>query len=56
MYDANIYFLDVDVMSSAMYPREFDEFEQFRQTYGPVDKLNTRIFLTGLGIAEETDV
>ncbi|CAD5229309.1 unnamed protein product [Bursaphelenchus okinawaensis] len=47
---------DVDVMSSAMFPREFDEFEQFRQTYGPVDKLDTRVFLTGLDTAEETDV
>lgn len=47
---------DVDVMSSAMFPKEFDEFEHFRQTYGPVDKLNTRVFLNGLGTAEETDV
>jgi len=47
---------DVDVMSSAMFPKEFDEFEQFRQQYGPVDKLDTKVFLTGLEIAEETDV
>ncbi|KAK0411400.1 hypothetical protein QR680_005636 [Steinernema hermaphroditum] len=47
---------DVDVMSSAMFPKEFDEFEQFRQKYGPVDKLDTRVFFTGLDIAEETDV
>lgn len=47
---------DVDVMSSAMFPKEFDEFEQFRQVYGPVDKLNTKVFLTGLDIAETTDV
>lgn len=43
-------------MSSAMFPSVFDEFERFRQTYGPVDKLPTRIFLTGLDIAEECDV
>ncbi|KAI1719359.1 carbamoyl-phosphate synthase L chain, ATP binding domain-containing protein [Ditylenchus destructor] len=47
---------DVDVMSSAMFPREFDEFEQFRQQYGPVDKLNTKVFLSGLDTAEETSV
>jgi len=47
---------DVDAMSSAMFPKEFDNFEQFRQLYGPVDKLNTRVFLTGLETAEETNV
>lgn len=47
---------DVDVMSSAMFPKEFDEFEQFRQNYGPVDKFNTKVFLTGLNTAEETQV
>ncbi|EPB66272.1 carboxylase domain protein [Ancylostoma ceylanicum] len=45
-----------DVMSYAMFPSVFDEFERFRQMYGPVDKLPTRIFLTGLDIAEEVDV
>lgn len=43
-------------MSYAMFPSVFDEFERFRQQYGPVDKLPTRIFLTGLDIAEEVDV
>uniref|UniRef100_A0A0M3IH84 Pyruvate carboxylase n=1 Tax=Ascaris lumbricoides TaxID=6252 RepID=A0A0M3IH84_ASCLU len=47
---------DEDVMTSAMFPNEFDEFEQFRQQYGPVDKLHTRPFLTGLDVAEEIDV
>lgn len=47
---------EVDVMSSAMFPREFDDFETFRQQYGPVDKLNTRHFLTGMDIAESADV
>ncbi|VDM69295.1 unnamed protein product [Strongylus vulgaris] len=47
---------DQDLMSHAMYPAVFDEFERFRQQYGPVDKLPTRIFLTGLDIAEELDV
>ncbi|GMT10714.1 hypothetical protein PFISCL1PPCAC_2011, partial [Pristionchus fissidentatus] len=43
---------EVDVMSYAMFPKEFDEFEQFRQRFGPVDKLPTRVFLTGLDVAE----
>ena len=34
-----------------MFPKEFDDFEQFRQQYGPVDKLDTRIFLTGMFFA-----
>ncbi|XGW03860.1 hypothetical protein V3C99_015200 [Haemonchus contortus] len=45
-----------DVMSHAMFPAVFNEFEQFRTAYGPVDKLPTRIFFTGLDIAEEVDV
>ncbi|CAJ0961888.1 unnamed protein product, partial [Mesorhabditis belari] len=47
---------EVDVMSSAMFPRVFDDFEQFRQRFGPVDKLPTRVFFSGLDIAEECDV
>ncbi|VDK50159.1 unnamed protein product [Anisakis simplex] len=47
---------DEDIMTSAMFPKEFDEFEQFRQQYGPVDKLETRPFLTGMDCAEEIDV
>jgi len=43
-------------MSSAMFPREFDDFEQFRQKYGPVDKLETRVFFTGPQVAEEINV
>ncbi|KAL3068128.1 hypothetical protein niasHT_038118 [Heterodera trifolii] len=47
---------DVDAMSSAMFPREFDEFEQFRQKYGPVDKLNSKVFFAGMDIVEEIQV
>ncbi|CAL8102733.1 unnamed protein product [Calicophoron daubneyi] len=45
-------FEDYDVMSSAMYPKVFDDFEEFRSKYGPVDKLPTRIFLTGPKMGE----
>ncbi|CAL4086866.1 unnamed protein product, partial [Meganyctiphanes norvegica] len=38
---------DYDAMSYAMYPQVTTDFLNFRKNYGPVDKLNTRIFLTG---------
>ncbi|GFS64598.1 pyruvate carboxylase, mitochondrial [Trichonephila inaurata madagascariensis] len=47
---------DQDVMSSAMYPKVCDDFISFRNTYGPVDCLNTRIFLIGPKVAEEFEV
>ena len=45
-----------DVMSHAMYPDVAAEFFQFRDKYGPVDKLDTRIFLVGPRVAEEFEV
>ncbi|TKR79887.1 hypothetical protein L596_014043 [Steinernema carpocapsae] len=45
-----------DAMSSAMFPREFDNFVAFRKQYGPVDKLPTRQFFVGLNPTEEVDV
>lgn len=47
---------DHDVMSAAMYPKVCDDFLTFRNTYGPVDCLNTRIFLVGPKVAEEFEV
>ena len=45
-----------DVMSYAMYPEVASEFFRFRDQYGPVDKLDTRIFLVGPRVAEEFEV
>ncbi|KAJ8275449.1 hypothetical protein COCON_G00072010 [Conger conger] len=45
-----------DVMSAAMYPKVFQEFREFTSTFGPVDCLNTRLFLDGPKIAEEFEV
>ncbi|XP_017348052.2 pyruvate carboxylase a [Ictalurus punctatus] len=45
-----------DVMSAAMYPKVFQEFKEFTNTFGPVDCLNTRLFLDGPKIAEEFEV
>jgi pyruvate carboxylase len=47
---------DVDVMSAALYPKVFDEYAQFNNKFGPVDKLDTRTFLVGPEIAQEIDV
>ncbi|XP_069785090.1 pyruvate carboxylase, mitochondrial-like [Narcine bancroftii] len=45
-----------DVLSAAMYPKVFDEFKDFTSQFGPVDCLNTRLFLEGPKIAEEFEV
>ena len=47
---------DKDVISSALYPKVFADFEERRQTFGPVDKLDTKVFLVGPEIAEELQV
>lgn len=47
---------DKDVISSALYPKVFDDFVEFRDIFGPVDKLDTKTFLVGPEIAEETTV
>lgn len=47
---------DKDVISSALYPKVFEQFENFRQTYGPVDKLDTKTFLVGPDIAQDLEV
>lgn len=45
-----------DVMSAALYPQVTDDFLTFREQYGPVDKLDTRIFLVGPKVGEEFEV
>jgi len=45
-----------DVVSAAMFPKEFEEFHRFRQNYGPVDKLDTPTFFVGPDIAHEVQV
>ena len=47
---------DEDAVSAALYPRVFDDFETFRQEYGPVDKIPTRQFLVGLEHAESVEI
>ncbi|XP_066575117.1 pyruvate carboxylase, mitochondrial [Amia ocellicauda] len=45
-----------DVVSAAMYPRVYEEFRDFTAQFGPVESLNTRLFLEGPKIAEEFEV
>ncbi|XP_059614925.1 pyruvate carboxylase, mitochondrial isoform X2 [Phlebotomus argentipes] len=47
---------DRDVMSAALYPQVTNDFLTFRDSFGPVDKLDTRIFLTGPKVGEEFEV
>lgn len=47
---------DVDVISSALYPNVTDAFLQFRDTYGPVETLDTNLFLAGPKMAQEVQV
>jgi len=47
---------DQNVISAAMFPKEFAEFYKFRQEYGPVDKLDTPTFLVGPDMAHEIEV
>ena len=45
-----------DVVSHALYPKVMDDYFEFRKTYGPVDKLDTRSFLVGPDVDEELNV
>lgn len=47
---------DNDVMSAAMYPNVAKDFFKFRDIYGPVNRLETRHFLTGPDMGEEFEV
>lgn len=45
-----------DVMSAALYPQVTKDFLEFKDKYGPVDKMDTRIFLVGPKVGEEFEV
>lgn len=51
--DSFIQVSDRDVMSAALYPQVTRDFLAFRESYGPVDKLETRVFLVGPKVGEE---
>lgn len=45
-----------DVMSAALYPKVTKDYLNFKEQFGPVDKLETRVFLTGPKVGEVFDV
>lgn len=47
---------ETDVMSAAMYPKVCDDFLNFRQTFGPVHLLDTRVFLVGPRVGDNFEV
>uniref|UniRef100_A0A6G1SBC2 Pyruvate carboxylase n=1 Tax=Aceria tosichella TaxID=561515 RepID=A0A6G1SBC2_9ACAR len=47
---------DTDVLSAALYPKVTDDYLKFTEEFGPVTKLNTRIFLSGPKVGEEFEV
>ncbi|XP_030750753.1 pyruvate carboxylase, mitochondrial isoform X1 [Sitophilus oryzae] len=47
---------DRDVVSAALYPQVTREYLAFNEKFGPVDKLDTRIFLVGPKVGEEFEV
>ncbi|XP_066963593.1 pyruvate carboxylase, mitochondrial [Macrobrachium rosenbergii] len=47
---------EYDVASYSMYPKVTEDYLRFKDQYGPVDKLDTRIFFTGPKVAEEFEV
>ena len=47
---------DYDVSSYSMYPKVTEDYLTHREKYGPVDKLDTRIFLVGPKVGEEFEV
>lgn len=51
-YDVN----ECDVMSYCMYPDVFMEYAQFREEFGPVQGLPTRLFFVGPDMGEEFEV
>ncbi|XP_068682067.1 pyruvate carboxylase, mitochondrial-like [Montipora capricornis] len=47
---------DQDVLSAALYPKVFRDYMLFREEFGPVNGLPTRLFFTGPDIGEEFQV
>uniref|UniRef100_A0A0B7AJA0 Pyruvate carboxylase n=1 Tax=Arion vulgaris TaxID=1028688 RepID=A0A0B7AJA0_9EUPU len=47
---------DEDVMSAALYPKVTDEYLDFKNKFGPVDKLDTKTFLIGPKMASALEV
>jgi len=44
------------VISAALYPKVTEEYLEFKEKYGPVDALDTKLFLVGPKVAQEFEV
>ena len=53
---SGVEFSDLDAMSYCMYPDVFNEYHRFREEFGPVTGLPTRLFFVGCDIGEEFEV
>ena len=47
---------EVDVMSAALYPQVLNDYLEFREKYGPVECLETKLFFVGPKMAQECEV
>lgn len=47
---------DVDVISASLYPKVTRDYLEFKEKYGPVDALDTKLFLVGPKVAQEFEV
>ena len=47
---------DVDVISASLYPKVTDNYLEFKETYGPVGALDTKLFFSGPKMAAEVEV
>lgn len=47
---------ECDVLSSALYPKVFRDYMRFKDEFGPMEPLPTRLYLTGPEIGEQFQV
>ena len=47
---------ECDVLSAALYPKVFRDYMRFKEEFGPMEPLPTRLYLTGPEIGEQFQV
>ncbi|CAL1680741.1 unnamed protein product [Lasius platythorax] len=56
LQESHPHLTEKDVMSAALYPKVTKDYLNYKEQFGPVDKLETRVFLTGPKVGEVFDV